>query len=124
MRRFAFLAGISLALALPACTGNSEDVKSASVCDRTKSDEQAVIALGTAYKAFRVGAETGVTAGFIKGVLAGKVAEADNKAYSAVLAADTTYRTCNGDLGVAISRANEAIVSAVGTVRGDTNRER
>lgn len=55
-------------------------------------DEKVAIGVNAAYKAFRISVETGVNAGLIKGPLAGRLADIDNRAYQAVLLVDAAYR--------------------------------
>lgn len=114
-----FLLGLLLAASLPvgscgAVTGLGSAVNgSTGFCEHSIKDEQAVVAVNAAYKGFRLGVETGVRAGFIKGELAGKIAAVDNKAFAAILSLDTVYRTCNGDLGAALTSANNAISEGI-----------
>lgn len=120
MKKLLIAIGLAAAsLSLPACSGVLEPP--ASVADKTKLDEQAAIGVNLAYKAFRLSVETGVAAGFIKpgSELALKIADADNRAYSAVVAVDAAYRAGNSaDYTSAVIRANAAIAAAVSIVSG------
>lgn len=113
-----FLLGLLLAACVPtggcaAATGLGDAINgSTGVCEHSIKDEQALIAVNASYKGFRLGVETGVQAGLIKGELASKIAAVDNKAFAAILSLDTVYRTCNGDLGAALTSANNAIAEA------------
>lgn len=123
---FIFAAIAAFSLTLPSCTGDSGDTgigSASTVCAHSKADEQAVVGVGLAYKAFRLSAETGVEAGIIKGERARVVADADNRAFAAVEAVDVVYRTCNGNLAEALARANSALSVAVRSTSDNPIRE-
>jgi hypothetical protein len=78
--------------------------------DQTVLDEQAALAVELAYKAARLAIETGVDAGAIRGANATRLAELDNDAYAAVLAARRAYRAGNATgYGAALAEARAAI---------------
>lgn len=110
--------GLALICAAPlaSCANLTSPVASA---NQTKLDEQAAIGVNLAYKAFRLAAETGIEAGFIKGDVAAKVASADNRAFAAVQAVDAAYRAGNStDYASAVANAYVAIDFAVAAVKG------
>jgi hypothetical protein len=95
-------AGLSALTSLPAAP--------VAVANETTLDEQGALAVELAYKAARLAMETGVDAGAIRGETAVRVAELDNTAYAAVLAARRAYRAGNAtSYGAALAEARGAI---------------
>lgn len=103
----------ALALTLSACAGlQIPQLPSApvAVADETVLDEQAALSIELAYKAARLAMETAVDAGAIRGANATRIAELDNEAYAAVLAARRAYRAGNAtSYGAALAEARAAI---------------
>ncbi len=110
------------ALALAACqTGAPVNILPipVTIADRTVADEQVASGLELGYKAFRVALELGVDTGAIKGARATLAASADQRAYTALLAARAAYRTANAPSYIAAAReANAAIASGIAAVKG------
>lgn len=108
------------AVSLSACTPSelgSIPTSPAQISQRTIVDEQAVVSVHLAYKTFRLAAEVAVDAGIVKGALAKRLADVDNKAYSAVVLVDKAYATGNAsDLQVALANANALITNASNSI--------
>lgn len=93
----------------------------ASVANQTKLDEQAAIGVNLAYKSFRLAVETAVEANIVVpgSPLALKIADLDNRAFSAVQAVDAAYKAGNSnDYATAVARAYVAIDAAVAALKG------
>lgn len=118
MKRLMFLAAASLALSGCSFGGlTSVPAAPAEVADRTILDEQGALAVELAYKAARMAVETAVDAGAIKGEAAARLAELDNAAYAAVLAARRAYRAGNAvSYGAALAEARGAITDILALV--------
>lgn len=123
-----FLAGLAV-LALTSCdnigaiTGPVASVPTAPVvvADKTVLDERAGIAVETAYKAWRVAVELAVDSGVLKGPLAARIAEIDNRAYTATLAMQAAYKAGNATGYIVAGReANTAIRLGIDAIRGAT----
>jgi hypothetical protein len=104
---------LAASLALSGCAGLptlSLPAAPVEAADQTVLDEQAALAVELAYKAARLAIETGVDAGAIRGANATRLAELDNDAYAAVLAARRAYRAGNATgYGAALAEARAAI---------------
>lgn len=88
------------------------------VCDRSQLDENAGIAVETAYKAWRIALELGVDTGLVKGALATKLAALDRTAYGLTLATQNAYKACNAAGYVSAARdANAAVQAAITALR-------
>jgi hypothetical protein len=113
MKRLIFAA--CAALALTGCSGlaglaGGIPPTPVAAADETVLDEQAALAVELAYKAARLAVETGVDAGVVRGAQATRLAELDNQAYAAVLAARRAYRAGNAtSYGAALAEARAAI---------------
>lgn len=88
MKKLLILAALCFATPLASCA----TVDAPPTAENTIVDEQAAIAVNVAYKAFRLAVETGINAGVVKGSLAGRLAEADQRIFNAVQAVDVAYR--------------------------------
>jgi hypothetical protein len=113
---------IACSLALAACTTTGVPAipdNPAAVADSTVKDEQAQLAVELAYKAARLAVEAGVDAGVIRGERATQFAALDRKAYAAVQASRTAYRTANA---TSYSGAIATARSAVGQLLALTGR--
>lgn len=89
------------------------------LADRTVADEKAMLAGELAYKAARLAAETATDAGLIKGPRAAALADADMRAYTALLAAREAYRGANAATWIdALTRALAAIDGVRAAIKG------
>lgn len=116
MRRILYAA--ALAFTVSACTPlPSAPVE---VADTTLLDEKAGQGVELAYKAFRTALEVATDAGLLTGANASRAADADKRAYSAVLSVRAAYRTGNASTYAnALTEAYAAIDAAVSTVKGN-----
>jgi hypothetical protein len=99
--------GLGLAPANPPVAGERPRA-----ADQTVLDEQAALSVELAYKAARTALEIGAETGLLKGRGAAAAAEADNRAFAAVLAVRAAYRGGNaGDYGKAVAAARATIAA-------------
>jgi len=103
---------IAAALALAGCSFSPPSTPS-TVAQATVLDEKIAIGAELAYKAARLAAETGVDAGLIKGAKADRVADADNRALTAVQAVRAAYRAGNAASYSATAKEAQNAVSAM-----------
>lgn len=102
-----------LPLALAGCVGlTSLPVGPSVVADATKLDEAGAIKAERAYKGWRVAMEALVDAGVLKGSLAARVADLDNRAYLLTQAARAAYRGGNATSYERATKEAEAAVTA------------
>lgn len=80
---------------------------------KTTLDERGLLALELAYKAARIGLETAVDAGQVKGERARWLAELDRKAYAFVRAARTVREAGNADSAGAQADAALALIRQI-----------
>jgi hypothetical protein len=112
---------IAVALALSACTATVPVGVPAPVelASRTAADEQVSVGVENGYKAFRLAIELGVDTDVIKGARATLAADADQRAYAAILALRAAYRTANAtDFLTAARSANSAVEQAIANAKG------
>ena len=83
------------------------------VADRTVLDEQALTALELAYKGGRIAAEAGVDLGFIRGEVAVKVAQIDDRAFKALGAARAAYRAGNAESYASALRDGQSAITTL-----------
>lgn len=116
------LLALSVALTLSGCAiGQPTPLipTPASYANRTAIDEQVAVGVELGYKAFRIGLETAVDAGLLKGAAATRAAAADRTAYQAVVVFRQAYKTANStDLLAAARSAHIAIEQALATLKG------
>lgn len=115
MRMIFAAACLALASCGPLAPPTSVPAAPVVVADRTTADEQGMLAVELAYKAARLSVETAVDAGLLKGDRAAQFAQLDTKAYGAVLAARSAYRTANAaSYGAALASARAAVQQLLG----------
>jgi hypothetical protein len=123
MRKLILIAVIALSACTPqlATVGDAPGamggMSMGSIADNTKLDEQAVITAELGYKAWRQVITLGVQSGFIKGKLAGQLANADNDLYAALTGVQDAYELGNAtSLKLALASFNAALKNANGLV--------
>lgn len=108
------------ALALSACAPQLATIGDAMggmnmghLAETTKLDEQAVITAELGYKAWRQVITLGVQSGFIKGKLAGQIANTDNQLYAALTGIQDAYELGNAaSLKLALTTFNASLKNA------------
>lgn len=119
MKRVIFAAIMAVNLAGCGLSGLASAPAPAAIADRTVLDEQGALAVELAYKAARLGVETAVDAGLIKGDAALRVALLDERAFQAVAAARRIYQTGNAPgYGAALTTARAAIAELLALIQG------
>lgn len=111
---------IALGCALSACTAfpGSVPASPAVLANQTVLDEQGAISTELAYKATRTAMELAVDAGLLKGDRAAQAAKLDTRAYAAVQAVRTAYRTGNAtSYGAAVGEARTIIGDMLAVIR-------
>lgn len=82
----------------------------AAVCDRSTMDESGGQLVELGYRLFRTAGELGVDTGVIKGARATQVRKLDMTLFTATVAVQTAYKTCNaGDYAAAIVYAKSLL---------------
>ena len=119
MKRLIFAALLAVNLAGCSLSGLASAPSPVTVADRTVLDEQGALAVELAYKAARLGVETAVDAGLIKGDAALRFAILDARAFQAVTAARRVYQTGNApSYGAALTNARAAISELLALIQG------
>lgn len=111
---FIVFAGVCLAV-LPGCLprGGGMAESPAAMAGATVIDEKALAGAELAYKAMRTAGVIAVDAGALKGDDAARIADLDNRAYAALIAARTAYQAGNArDYASAIGDALRLIGDA------------
>lgn len=115
--------GLLLAICLATCVPISGcatiPTSPSDVASQTKIDEQVAVGADLAYKGFRLAVETGVSSGIIKGQLAAKLADVDNRLFSAYTLVADAYATANSQsLAQAIGKFNDILAEGNGLLAG------
>ena len=117
-----FVVGSLLMLAT-ACTPpavSSLPPAPAALAGRTLADEKALASLELAYQAAVKAVDTAIVAGIVTAASAPRVAEADRRAYSALVAARAAYAGANAaDWLAAVASANDAARGLLAAIKGD-----
>lgn len=93
MRKFILLCALVSAVPLASCAGIP--TSPGDITAQTKIDEQLAVGADLAYKGFRLTVETGVQSGLIKGQLAARLADVDNRLFSAYTLVANAYEAGN-----------------------------
>lgn len=110
---------IALALCATSLSGCAVVPAPATLANSTKVDEQSINTLELAYKTWRLAAETGINAGYIKGKLATRVAALDNQLYATLTAAESAYAGGNAaDYNSAVANFNTALTVGYSAIGG------
>lgn len=106
----AVVAGAMVATACAPVTPGAVASGPAPLAQRTAADERALLAAELAYKAARLAVETAADAGLVTPARAPAVADADMRAYGALLALREAYKGANAnDWLAALDKALKAV---------------
>lgn len=118
MRKLLLAPLVALGLATSACSLFGLPSSPQTASDTTVKDEQAALAIETAYKGWVAFIETGVDLGLIKGDMAAKMQVYDNRIYAYVKVARQAYDTGQtASYQEAVFKARALIAEAIAASR-------